>query len=779
MEMELLKNMDNDGEVEERKDDKKQQRQRGGIKTMPFILANEICDRFATTGFHANMITYLTQKLNLPLVQASNTLTNFSGTSSFTPLIGALIADSFAGRFWTIIVASIIYELGLVSITISAVLPSLRPPPCPTQENCKEASTSQLWVLYICLLLTSVGTGGIRPCVVPFAADQFDMTRSAVARRSWNFFNWFYFSMGMATLTALTFIVYIQDNVGWGWGLGIPTVGMALSIVAFVIGSRLYKMVKPGGSPFVRLAQVIVAAVKKRKAALPADPGLLYENKELDAAISSQGRLLHTNQFKWVDKAAVVTDADATESNPPNLWRLATVHRVEELKSIIRMLPIWAAGILLVTSQSHQHSFTIQQARTMDRHLSHSFQIPPASLSIIRVVTMLIGLVLYERLFVPFARRFTGNPSGITCLQRMGIGFMVNILATIAASSVEIKRKAVASNHNLLDKPTAIIPISVFWLVPQFSLHGIAEVFMSVGHLEFLYDQSPESMRSTAVALNWMTTSVGNYIGTLLVSLVHKYSGKKKNWLPNRNLNRGRLEYYYGLVTGIQVINLIYYVICAYFYTYKPLEEVSEKSKENGVDLTTDNIPSKPLNGASGDGEDCIGALDGTHVRVKVSPIDAPRYRGKYYLVDAGYMLKSSLLPPYRGIRYHLKEYSTRAPKNARELFNHRHASLRNAIERCFGVLKKRFPIIGSLTDPTYSFDTQTEIILACSILHNFLMGVDPDENIIAEVDRELENGTQPREALRYRDNDDEDARRGAIIRDNIAAAMWNDYVLN
>ncbi|KAK9269761.1 hypothetical protein L1049_001539 [Liquidambar formosana] len=109
-------------------------------------------------------------------------------------------------------------------------------------------------------------------------------------------------------------------------------------------------------------------------------------------------------------------------------------------------------------------------------------------------------------------------------------------------------------------------------------------------------------MRSTAVALNWMTTSVGNYIGTLLVSLVHKYSGKKKNWLPNRNLNRGRLEYYYWLVIGIQVINLIYYVICAYFYTYKPLEEVSEKSKENGVDLTTDNIPSKPLNGGSGDG---------------------------------------------------------------------------------------------------------------------------------------------------------------------------------
>lgn len=58
-----------------------------------------------------------------------------------------------------------------------------------------------------------------------------------------------------------------------------------------------------------------------------------------------------------------------------------------------------------------------------------------------------------------------------------------------------------------------------------------------------------------------------------MVYLVHKYTGEEHNWLPDRNLNRGRLEYYYWLVSGIQVINLVYYVICAWFYTYKPLEE--------------------------------------------------------------------------------------------------------------------------------------------------------------------------------------------------------------
>uniref|UniRef100_A0A803L9I9 Nuclease HARBI1 n=2 Tax=Chenopodium quinoa TaxID=63459 RepID=A0A803L9I9_CHEQI len=223
--------------------------------------------------------------------------------------------------------------------------------------------------------------------------------------------------------------------------------------------------------------------------------------------------------------------------------------------------------------------------------------------------------------------------------------------------------------------------------------------------------------------------------------------------------------------------------------------------------------------------KDCIGAIDGTHVRVKVSNSNAPRYRvrknwltqnvlaactfdlkftyvlpgwegttsdsriikdelnreyrlhtfeGKYYLVDAGFMLTGALLTPYRGVRYHLKEYSFRAPENAQELFNLRHASLRNAIERAFGVLKKRFAIIASSTEPHYTFDTQRDVFLACCILHNFLMSIDPDEELIAEVDRELLNSRRrPR-----RNAIDEDTEEGKIIRDNIASQMWNAYVL-
>ncbi|KAL5546764.1 hypothetical protein UlMin_006451 [Ulmus minor] len=573
--------MDGVAEQERQQEEPSNRKKLGGVKTMPFIFGNEICHTFAMVGYNSNMISYLTQVLNLPLVKASNILTNFAGTANFTPLIGALIADSFAGRFWTITISSLVYQLGMISLTISAVLPSLRPPACPYRVNCVEASKQQLWILYIALFLTSLGSGGIRPNVVTFAADQLDMSKKGVAKRGWNFFSLFFFSLALAALAALIVVVYIQENVGWGWGLGILAIVTAVSIVAFVVGAPLYRKIKPGGSPLVRLVQVIVAAFRKRNVQIPEDRMVLYESSELDAAISLQGRLLHSNQYKWFDRAAIVTAEEAFDlTTRPNLWRIATVHRVEELKCIIRMLPIWATGILLVTCYSHLQSFTVMQARSMDRHLTKSIQIPPASLSIFLVIAMLIGLILYERLFVPIARRITKNPTGITCLQRMGVGFVIHIFATFLSSFVEMRRKQVAAEHNLLDDPRAVIPISVYWLAPQFWLHGTAEVFMAVGNMEFLYDQSPESMRSTAAALYWISISIGNYLGTLMVTLIHKYTGRETNWLPDRNLNRGRLEYYYFLVTGIQIVNFVFYVVCACLYSYKPIDEVSEDSED-------------------------------------------------------------------------------------------------------------------------------------------------------------------------------------------------------
>lgn len=104
--------------------------------------------------------------------------------------------------------------------------------------------------------------------------------------------------MGLAVLLALTLVVYVQDNMGWGWGFGIPTIAFFFSVIAFMVGKPFYIKIKPGGSALTRLAQVVVAAFKKRNVVRPDDLNMLYQDKELDADISVDGRLLHTNQLQ-------------------------------------------------------------------------------------------------------------------------------------------------------------------------------------------------------------------------------------------------------------------------------------------------------------------------------------------------------------------------------------------------------------------------------------------------------------------------------------------------
>ena len=104
-----------------------------------------------------------------------------------------------------------------------------------------------------------------------------------------------------------------------------------------------------------------------------------------------------------------------------------------------------------------------------------------------------------------------------------------------------------------------------------------------------------------------------------------------------------------------------------------------------------------------------------------------------------------------------MEEYSRNPPRNPRELFKNCHSSLCICVECAFGVLKKRFPIIQTTIDLTFGITTQKEIIIACCILHNNLMGVDLDQNLIDEVQHELANErySQERHQVHRKDTDD------------------------
>ncbi|KAK6943536.1 Proton-dependent oligopeptide transporter family [Dillenia turbinata] len=528
----------------------------GKWKACGFILGNECCERLAYYGMSTNLVNYLQSRLNLGNVAASNAVTTWSGTCYATPLIGAFLADSYMGRYWTIASFSIIYVIGMTLLTMSASVSGLRPS-CD-QDNCR-ATASQTAVCYIALYLIAVGTGGIKPCVSSFGADQFDDNDDKERKKKSSFFNWFYLSINVGALIASSVLVWIQMNVGWGWGFGIPAVAMAIAIVFFFSGSKLYRIQKPGGSPLTRILQVVVASLRKHNVRVPDDRSLLYETADAESNIVGSRKLEHTEELTYFDKAAVDMQKDRVKS-PPNPWRLCTVTQVEELKAIIRLLPVWASGIVFAAVYSQMSTLFVLQGNTMDRHVGPRFEIPSASLSLFDTVSVIFWAPIYDQIIVPYARKFTGHERGLTQLQRMGVGLVISVFSMITAGVLEVIRLGIVRRNNYYD--LEYIPMTIFWQVPQYFLIGCAEVFTFVGQLEFFYDQAPDAMRSLCSALSLTTIALGNYLSTALVTIVTKLttSGGKIGWIPDSNLNRGHLDYFYWLLAILSVINFGVYL---------------------------------------------------------------------------------------------------------------------------------------------------------------------------------------------------------------------------
>lgn len=426
----------------------------------------------------------------------------------------------------------------------------------------------QSTICFVALYLIALGTGGIKPCVSSFGADQFEDTDEVEKKHKSSFFNWFYFSINIGALIAASVLVWIQMNVGWGWGFGIPAVAMAIAVAFFFSGTRLYRNQKPGGSPLTRISQVLVASFRKCQVSIPADGSLLYETADAESAIKGSRKLEHTTDLRFFDKAAVQTESDHTKGSV-DPWRLCTVTQVEELKAIIRLLPVWATGIIFATVYGQMGTLFVLQGLTMHTHLGKGgFEIPEASLSIFDTLSVLFWVPVYDRIIVPTARKFTGHKNGITQLQRMGIGLFISIFAMLSAGILELVRLRYVRRHDLYELTK--IDMSIFWQVPQYFIIGCAEVFFFIGQLEFFYEQAPDAMRSLCSALQLTTVALGSYLSTLLVTIVTNISTRhgKLGWIPD-NLNHGHLHYFYWLLALLSVVNLAAFILVAKWYTYK------------------------------------------------------------------------------------------------------------------------------------------------------------------------------------------------------------------
>ncbi|GLT27075.1 hypothetical protein SLA2020_021030 [Shorea laevis] len=529
----------------------------GGWRSAFFIIGVEVAERFAYFGISSNLISYLTGPLRQSTVTAAENVNVWGGTATLLPLLGAVVADSFLGRYRTIIIASLIYILGLCLLTLTATLPSFKISACEDNEKPASCSPPRLQVVcfFFSLYLVAVGQAGHKPCVQAFGADQFDGEDPEESKAKSSFFNWWYFGTYVGIFVTLLIIVYVQDNLSWGLGFGIPCVVMVLALGIFLLRTRTYRfsIKKNEKSPFRRIGRVFIAAARNWKASSPT-----MANEDGHGNI----HLEKSEQFKFLNKALLIP------SGSNENYRECSVEEVEEAKAALRLIPIWTTSLVFAIVVAQSGTFFTKQGATMDRTIL-TFKIPAATLQAVISLTIILFIPVYDRVLVPAARLYTSKPSGISMLQRIGTGMFLSALSMTIAALVEKQRLKTAKEHGLIDHHSAEVPMSVWWLLPQYVLFGASDAFTMVGLQEFFYDQVPNDLRSVGLSLYLSIFGVGNLLSGLIISVVDRATSGNggDSWFAN-DINRAHLDYFYSMLAGFNAVGLCGFICFAKHYVY-------------------------------------------------------------------------------------------------------------------------------------------------------------------------------------------------------------------
>ncbi|CAL5015110.1 unnamed protein product [Urochloa decumbens] len=519
-------------------------------------------------GVYLNLVVYLQDVLHGDSASNAAAVSSWVGVSYLMPVIGAAIADSYWGKYKTVLVGLSISLAGMVVVTTSATLPSLRPPPCShaAAAHCAPATPIQRLVFFSGIYLCAVGTGGAKAAIVSFGAEQFDDGNAAERERKASYFSWFYGVANLAVLASGTLLVWVEEDLSWGLGYGVCAALVATAVAGLAATAPVYRIVPPAGSPLKGACQVLVALAHKVRVRVPDDPAELYEEEvhvinktPLLLERPEREQLGHTDQFRWLDKAAVVVtgadmEAEGASSSP---WRLCTVTQVEELKTLLRLIPIWLTSAVYFVANAQTQTTFVQQGTMTDTRIAIaagalSFSVPAASMTSVMTVLEVAYLALYNR--------FIGRAQALTPLQLMGLGHGMAAGSVALAALAEARRLAIA----------AAAPMGIAWLLPQYAAMAVSDASLAVGQLEFFYGEAPETTRAASTAFYFLLCSVGNLLSSQLVTLVASVTaaGGRKGWFPP-DMDEGHLDYYFLLVVAIAALNFAVFVYLAKNYTPK------------------------------------------------------------------------------------------------------------------------------------------------------------------------------------------------------------------
>ncbi|KAH8420455.1 hypothetical protein KR009_010558, partial [Drosophila setifemur] len=353
-------------------------------KSVFFIISNEFCERFNYYGMRTVLVLYLSRVLGYSDDTATVTFHVFTMFVYFLCVFGAIISDSWLGKFKTILYLSMVYICGSVLLTLGAIGPLNLPVETFTMLG---------------LALIALGSGGIKPCVSAFGGDQFKVPEQV--KQITSFFSLFYFSINAGSLISTTVTPILREDVScfddincYPLAFGVPAVLMVISVVVFVLGRSLYKMKPPAGNMVVLVSSTIWTALTtkcKEKKTNPREHWLDYADGKYDRQLIDDVKVLMRVLFLYIP------------------------------------LPIFWA---LFDQQGSRWTF---QATRMDGDMG-SWDIKPDQLQVLNPLLILLFIPLYDVAFYP-ALRLVGIRRP---LQKLTMGGILAGIAFIISGLVEV-----------------------------------------------------------------------------------------------------------------------------------------------------------------------------------------------------------------------------------------------------------------------------------------------------------------------------------------------------
>ncbi|XP_038572448.1 solute carrier family 15 member 1-like [Micropterus salmoides] len=364
-----------------------------------FIVVNEFCERFSYYGMRAVLVLYFKYFLRWDDNFSTTIYHTFVALCYLTPILGAIVADSWLGKFKTIVYLSIVYALGQVVMAVSAINDITD----ANRDGMPDNMTFHVALSMVGLMLIALGTGGIKPCVAAFGGDQFEDHQEK--QRS-TFFSIFYLSINAGSLlsTVITPILRAQEcgihtqQKCYPLAFGVPAALMVVALIVFIVGSGMYNKTAPQGNILVKVAKCIGFAVKNR---------FRHRGSE------------YPKRTHWMDWAEEKYD------------KLL----IAQVKMVLKVLFLYIPLPMFWALFDQQGSRWTLQATTMNGDFGLMI-IQPDQMQTVNPILILILVPIMDSVIYPLISKCNLN---FTPLKRMTVGMSLAALAFVAAGLVQIQ----------------------------------------------------------------------------------------------------------------------------------------------------------------------------------------------------------------------------------------------------------------------------------------------------------------------------------------------------